>query len=107
MQLYHPGRIPALADELIDTGRQIAARRAALGVAAGQLGWQSSAAGQFQARLAGQLGQLGGLEHRLAELADELRGHGVRAGRRAAVVGHVFGASTLPPRMRSELRGLW
>ena len=99
MQLYHPGRIRTMADELSTTGQQLATRRMALRTAAGQLGWQSSAAGRFEARLAGQLAQLGGLERRLAELAVELRRHAGCAEQRAATIARLG--------VGGELRRLW
>jgi hypothetical protein len=86
MQLYHPARIRALADEISSASRQLATRRMALRTAAGQLGWRSVAGGRFEARLASQLGQLGGLERRLAELATQLHRHAGRAEQRAATL---------------------
>ncbi len=86
MQLYHSGRIRALANEVSNAGERLATRRMALRTAAGQLGWRSVAGGRFEARLAGQLGQLGGLERRLAELAAELDRHASCAERRAATL---------------------
>src|SRR6185503_14759758 len=101
MQLYHPGRIRALADELTTTGQQFATRRMALRTAAGQLGWQSSAAGRFEARLAGQLSQLGRLEDRLTELAAELCRHAGCAERRATTIARLGVA------VAGELRRPW
>jgi uncharacterized protein YukE len=94
MQLYHPGRIRALADEVDSAGQRLAARRMALRTAAGQLGWRSVAAGRFEAQLAGQLGQLGGLERRLAELATELHRHADCAERRAATLARLGATAT-------------
>jgi hypothetical protein len=94
MQPYHPGRIRALADEISSAGRQLGTRRMALRTAAGQLEWRSVAGGRFEARLAGQLGQLGGLERRLAELATELHRHAGCAERRAATLTRLCASAT-------------
>ena len=100
MQL-HLDRIRGLADEVGDLGQRLSARRMALRTSAGQLGWQSSAASRFEARLAGQLSQLGGLERRLTDLGAVLHGHAGCAERRAAAMARL-GAPAV-----DELRRLW
>jgi ABC-type transporter Mla subunit MlaD len=87
MQLCDRGRIEQLARELSAAGHRVGERRAMLRTSAEQLAWRSSAAGAFEARLAGLLGQLARAESRLDELAGELRAHGERAAHRAEAAG--------------------
>ena len=85
-QLLAPVRFDQLGGELRDAAWQVRGRRSALRGAAGQLRWQSRAAGEFQLALARPLGQFGRLADRLDELADAVIEHGTRASRRGELV---------------------